>query len=490
MERRTFEVDEDFSLPQLRAKRRSPALEAGPARRVRVVATYYDTDDLRLLAAGVVLRRRRGAGGDWLLRVPVGRGQLELRVPSTADQQPPPEVRRMVAGWVGRRPLAGRLTVDTDRTASQLADAEGTPLVELADDRSVAERLIDGHVVHWRSLWLEPLAAEPGLADALADRLIAAGARPATEALPLDLALDRGGPKKRRAGATDDVVGGRLRSLTVAFGEQCLLLRQEDPEAVHDFRVAVRRLRSLLRTFRPLFEPEAASALRAELRWLGDTLGELRDAEVLAERYERMLDAVPAEEQLGPVRAELVGAVRQTRLAAGAGLADALDSDRYGALVDHLHDFAHAPPYRPGRDGGDRKLLRRCVATEVRRTRRLLADAVRAEGADRDGSFHEVRKAAKRVRYAGETMGPVAGKDAARLEKRFKEVQDLLGARNDAVVSRRILLAEGARTGVLPGHNGYTYGLLSERERRAVIDADAAFPAVWERAEDAARRWA
>ena len=496
MERRTFQVDEDFTLPPLRSKR-GGRLGTGPVRRVRVLATYYDTDDLRLLAAGVVLRRRSGAGGDWLLGLPTG--STEHREPATAGKDPPQALRQMVTGWIGRRPLGALLTVDTDRSAATLVDSDGRPLIEVADDRSVAERLGDGHVLRWRSLQLEALGAGEQLAEAVAARLEAAGARRAREALPLDLALAGASTSTSTSTTTGTGVGqpagrsdplrARLGCLTADFGEQYLLVRNEAPEAIHDFRVAARRLRSLLRTFRSLLEPEPAAALGVELRWLGEALGRVRDAEVLEARYGALLDAVPADEQLGPVRADLVGGVRQGRLAASTELADALDSERCRALVDALHDFAAAPPYLPGTDGTDRKALRRCVGHELRRVERLLDDASQAGAAERDLRLHEVRKKAKRVRYAGETLRPVAGKDARRLEKRFKAVQEVLGVRNDAVVSRRILLAEGARSGVRPGHNGYTYGLLAERERQSILEADATFPDVWEQARKAAARW-
>lgn len=516
MERRTFEVDEDWQVPRLQPKRRVPLVEAGPPRRMRVLATYYDTEDLRLLAAGVSLRRRSGAGGDWLLRVPVGRATLELRVPATAEEAPPAEIQRLLTGWVGRHVLRACLTVDTDRTAAQLAAEDGTPLIELADDRTVAERVGDGRVLHWRSVRLEPLAADGGLTETLAARLVEAGARPASETLPLLVGLgdpagtrspagvsngSHGGTPPARSGrARDskrpkgskgrpDPIADRFRSLAVDIGGQYLLVRQESPEAIHDFRVTVRRLRSLLRTFRPHLDRQPAEALRSELGWLGDVLGRVRDAEVLEQRYDALLETVPAEEQLGPVRADLVGAVRQSRLAAETELADALDSDRYAAIVDRLHEFARRPPYRPGRDGTDGKLLRRCVARDIRRTRRRLAEARATAPSERDARYHEVRKAAKRVRYAAETLGPVAPKQAGKLQRRFKEVQGILGDRNDAVVSRRILLAEGRRTGVQPSHNGYTYGLLAERERRSIADADDAFPELWARAEKAAARW-
>jgi CHAD domain-containing protein len=67
----------------------------------------------------------------------------------------------------------------------------------------------------------------------------------------------------------------------------------EDPEDVHWFRVATRKLRSELRTFRPLLGDAQMSSLRAELRWLGGKVGPVRDADVLAERLAATLRPCP-----------------------------------------------------------------------------------------------------------------------------------------------------------------------------------------------------
>ena len=78
-------------------------------------------------------------------------------------------------------------------------------------------------------------------------------------------------------------------------------MRRDEPDAVHKMRVGTRRLRSTLKTFRPLYDRDTTDRLRAELRWLAESLGHVRDAEVLAARLGRALDAEPDELVLGPV---------------------------------------------------------------------------------------------------------------------------------------------------------------------------------------------
>ena len=82
-------------------------------------------------------------------------------------------------------------------------------------------------------------------------------------------------------------------------------VRREQPDAVHQMRVAARRLRSALKTFGPLLDPEWAGSLRAELKWLADALAGARDNEVLLERLTPDLDRLADDLVVGPVRAKI-----------------------------------------------------------------------------------------------------------------------------------------------------------------------------------------
>src|SRR5207248_11382379 len=72
----------------------------------------------------------------------------------------------------------------------------------------------------------------------------------------------------------------------------------DDPEDVHQARVGARRLRSDLRTFAPLVEPDWREHLQDELRWLGDQLGAVRDADVLLDRLRRQASTLPERDAL------------------------------------------------------------------------------------------------------------------------------------------------------------------------------------------------
>jgi CHAD domain-containing protein len=82
--------------------------------------------------------------------------------------------------------------------------------------------------------------------------------------------------------------------------------------------------------------------------------------------------------------------------------------------------------------------------------------------------LHRARKAGKRARYLAELAEPVLGRQARNLVKRLKHLQDELGDLQDAVVAAQLLREAGARAGTVPGENGFTFGILWQREQEAV----------------------
>lgn len=207
----------------------------------------------------------------------------------------------------------------------------------------------------------------------------------------------------------------------------------EDPEGVHQARVATRRLRSDLRTFAPLLDDEWRTETRAELKWLADALGAVRDNDVLAMRLEAALpeagidpdDAAPLmrvlQDQGGAARHVLVGAI---------------DDARTASLVSELRHRAEDPPTTLQALGRAERRLRPLV----RRPWRKLVRTVDGLGKEPPMvELHRVRLMAKRTRYAAEAVEPVFGRDARRFVNAVKGVQDVLGDMNDAEVAIRWL---------------------------------------------------
>lgn len=247
-----------------------------------------------------------------------------------------------------------------------------------------------------------------------------------------------------------------------------------DPEELHEARVATRRLRSDLRTFAPLLDPGWTTELREELRWLGGSLGRVRDAEVLADRIRRAATGLP-----GPDRAEaegLVATLEAERERAREALLEAMRSGRYLALLDCLVAASREPALGPVATEPARSVLPGLVARPWKRLRR---DVRRLPPEPPDDALHRVRIRAKRARYAAEAVAPVLGKPARTLGRALAALQDVLGGHQDAVVAERWLRAEAARTE--PGR-AFVAGLLAAGERRAAADSRARWNGVWESA--------
>jgi len=254
-------------------------------------------------------------------------------------------------------------------------------------------------------------------------------------------------------------------------------VRHGDADAVHDMRVATRRLRSTLRSFRADLRPW--QPLRDELKWLATALGDVRDGDVMGERLAAAVAAQPPELVVGPVAARLAQRAARETARARERLIAALDSPRYAALLRSLDELVASGPTR--RVGRGR--LRRAARKALRRADGRLA------GASSDAARHEARKAYKRTRYAVEVLRPVAGGPATRLRKRLTTLQDVLGANQDAVITAARLREHGMRA-YADGENAFTYGLLLGRQQRAAELARERIPRASRRAGTArVRGW-
>jgi CHAD domain-containing protein len=249
-------------------------------------------------------------------------------------------------------------------------------------------------------------------------------------------------------------------------------VRVADPDAVHDTRVAVRRLRSTLRSF-PI---EESDELEESLRWFGGVLGELRDAQVMAERLDHALSQEPRELVVGPVPARIRSVMAARTAAAHQHVVAALDESGYGELLARA-DAAVAGDLGRPRPPAE---LRRVTARALRRAERRLRAATQSP-VDSAG-LHAARRAYKRARYAADIMRP----DAGRLIQRIGELQDALGAYQDSVVTRGFLRELGMRA-YLDGENTFTYGLLYARQEEAGRAALAQIPRLMRRRRY--RRW-
>jgi CHAD domain-containing protein len=250
-----------------------------------------------------------------------------------------------------------------------------------------------------------------------------------------------------------------------------------DPEGVHKMRVAVRRLRSILRTAKPMLDAHRIDELRRELDWLGGMLGAVRDADVLSAALKADIaclnggDATRAAGLLEPLREE--------HRSARARLLAALDDARYTDLLAAVRSVADHPPVT-----GAGRSLRQLAAKDVRRVRKQRPKRLRRLN---DAQLHKQRIRVKRARYAAELVEPSVGKKAARFVDAAKEVQDVLGANQDAVVASR-RLRDLARKSPRRGAALVAGRLLEQQERRKLQRRREQLVPVWRRLRKAGKR--
>jgi CHAD domain-containing protein len=270
------------------------------------------------------------------------------------------------------------------------------------------------------------------------------------------------------------------------------LVRREEPDSVHQMRMCARRLRSVLATGQKLFDDGAVSEVRAELRWLSEVLGSARDPEVIHDRLRELLAKEPDALVFGPAAQRIGNELDATSAAGRRAVLEALDGDRYASLISRLEALMQAPPLTEKAAGDARKTMRKLVSRDTKRVRRRVRELeARPDGGSgeaspapggpaRDAGLHEVRKAAKRLRYAAEAAEPVAGRKAARMAKRAHKLQQILGLHQDSVVARKLLADLGARA-FRSGENGFTYGRLHAQEEALADRSEAKFRKAWKK---------
>jgi len=280
-----------------------------------------------------------------------------------------------------------------------------------------------------------------------------------------------------------DVIRSAIAGSTIKLVSNDPVVRLgEDPEGVHKARVAARRLRSDLRTFRPLLDRDWAGALRDELRWLGRLLGPVRDAEVLGARLQRRVEEMVGLE-LASAKVLLDG-LESDRLAGRRRLLEGLRSRRYEELVIRLVRAAREPVARSGRVDPPAVTTGSLMKLPWAR----LAGSAKVLGSgSSDAALHATRIDTKRVRYGAEALVPAFGKRAARFASSAEVLQVLLGEHQDAVVAMAWLADRGIEAD--DQAVAFTAGRLAELEAASRDRAREAWPKAWERLERRKRFW-
>jgi CHAD domain-containing protein len=462
---------------------------------VQLEAVYYDTVGLALAAHKVTLRRRTG-GSDagWHLKLPAAQAdtRTEVQVPLTpAADGPPAELRGEVAALARGRDLEPVVRLSTSRRLVLLQDAAGATLAEVAFDQvkaTVLRQAADSPAAdgtQWTEIEVElGEGADPALLDAVEERLTAAGLRRSASASKLARALGGllvappAGPPTA-PGTAGQIAVRYLHGQLTAILALDPAVRRDEEDAVHQMRVATRRARSALKSFRKELDRAVTDLLADELKWLAAALGAERDREVLAERLDLRLDELDQDLVTAAARGRLHALAAGTHAQSHAALVRTLEGARYFALLDHLEALVAAPPYRraAGRPAGEAAAA--TVRRDHARLRRGIEVALALEpGPERDTALHEARKAAKRARYSGEAVQPVLGAPAKAHTGRMKRLQQLLGEHQDSVMCRTAVTGVAAQAQAA-GEDTAPYDALVRAERARAADVEAALPDAW-----------
>jgi inorganic triphosphatase YgiF len=451
-----------YSAEDLDRLRRSSILRRvarGAVRTQRLVSVYYDTPEHALANENITIRvRRKGRHRVLGVKVPEStlaglavRREWEVDIAGDApdfSRFPPGTIEMVLDVAALQDRLVPVFTTDFERAEREAGLVAGS-VVRLAVDQGtvtaggrteplaeVELELAEGDTVALFDLALALHRAVPARIGTRAKSArgfdLALGRTPAPR-LAADVALD-----------PDGTVGDAFARIVAAcidhwLGNQDAVLAAVDPEGVHQMRVALRRLRSAVRAFRPLVADPHGAALADEVRWLAGALGPARDWDVFVEDIlGPVAETVGAEAQLGP----LAEAAEAARRAGHAAAIAAVGDTRYTDLVLGLgrwlagHEWNSVPGAASAGAAPVAGFAAARLTRHWRRVRKAGRNLTRLEAPE----LHALRIEIKKLRYCVEFFASLYdAKAVRRFLAGLKGLQDFLGHLNDLDVARRLM---------------------------------------------------
>ena len=442
------EIELKLSLPQQAQALmlRQQVLRRAVSRQTQqLVNLYYDTPSLSLHKRGIALRLRK-QGRIWLQTVKCA-GSSAAGLSSRPEWEIPyanyfdfaaiddPKVRRWLDRPSLRRAIVPLFETSFSRTTWRFEPAPGCVFHLMLDRGWVAA---NGRRAAISELELELESGEVDelfkLAQTLADRLPLVPQIQSKAERGYRLYRNvRAAPVKAQsvplAADCAPLEAFRLIALSCLEHQQGNLegvLTSDDPEFIHQMRVATRRLRAAMRLFAPRLPPGFDDELLPPLRQLMDRLGRARDLDVLlTEIAMPVMRALPDEPRL----ATLVGAVTDRQYAARDAASRHLRSAAYGRLMLLATALLARPPFiEPPAD----ETIVAFAGDRLKRLRKKVQALAEAASTDDPSLLHRVRIAIKRLRYALEFFSPLCpGRPLQRLLRKLGVLQDELGQLND-----------------------------------------------------------
>ena len=410
-------IDPDFRLPPLSGK---------PIPRHLLTSTYYDTDQYDLAQAGITLRHRTERGKQaWQLKFPLMNNRQEIEIVERR-LDPPPAFCDLLFVHLGSRPLLPVATLRVWRTGV-CVHMDHVPVADVTLD--LVSVLKNGAPLErFRELEIEQLDGKKRTLPDLERRLRRAGAKDHDGHSKLFRALSLHPPHHEPPPAQDAPVADHVK-WAVARYVRGLLAHDpgtrlgNEPESLHQMRVATRKLRAVLRTAKPLLVPEWADSLEEELRWLNQALGPTRDLDVQLAYFREEFCAMNVRDRQPLVH--FIADLEVHRTKAREILLRDMRSTPYLNLIRRLQEVKQDPI------GIESAItLSELAKSAFKKLRKVIRHLGPSPNHTR---FHEIRIKTKRARYAAELAEPTVGKAATRFIKNASTLQDVLGLHQDAI---------------------------------------------------------
>ena len=489
---------------------REPVVGGGETREIS--DTYLDTDDWRVYRAGYALRVRSAKGES--------KAEATMKALVSRDDTPGFRSRREISevldgadhkaldnasGPVGERvnALAGSKSlrplfeIETRRSIYNLT-FDGSEVGEIALDEAAiplensveptrlrrVEVEVEPEALYLLEPFVERLRDECRLSPAVASKyesgLFAQGFTPPAPSefgpMSVDSSLSTGEFAFR-------VLREQFR---IFLNHEPGTRIGEDPEELHDMRVATRRMRAAMKIFESAV-PVRTQEFRDEFKWVAGALGEVRDLDVQLEHLDEWVYAAASQDR-EPLEA-LRTMLEEQREKQRKAMLRTLDSRRYARLVEAFGEFLRRGPSR--RSQASRRPILAAAPDLVRkpyRKVRKLGDSLTEESSGEE--YHELRKKGKRLRYALEFLSEIYGDPANDLIKPLKKLQDVLGDHQDAEVAtshlRELSIAKG-RSPKLPPASVFVMGGIAHRYEVYARKLRARFPKAY--AKIRGKRW-
>ncbi len=409
---------------------RLPQLPGTPLPRRQLISTYYDTTAYDLAHARITLRHRVERGKKaWQLKIPLGDDRQEIEVPDDKPD-PPASLRDLLIVHLGHRPLMPIRTLRVWRTGVLVRDRR-RPVAEVVLDNVTVVK--DGRVIQrFRELEIEQRQGDEASRRTLERQMREAGASDHDGQPKLFRALSLPAPTPA---AQPDPKAPIVDHLKWALAQHVGWLLAHDPgtrlgtepESLHQLRVATRRLRTVLRTARPILLPTWVTTLEQELTWLSELLGPARDLDVQIAHFTEESAELDARDRK-PL-APFISHLRTQREAVQQMVVSELTGVRYVELIRRLQQAAQDPAVVESP-----LTVRDLARQEFKKFRKAIS---RLTPSPSDTALHKIRIKAKRARYAAELARSSVGKPASRFIKSARAVQDLLGLHQDAIQAER-----------------------------------------------------